>query len=85
MNTAATLTREQLRQRIDTLEALEGVMQAIDDVSGVEFGSAEQHLLDMQFRDHNPGKLSVAAVHALPQEVVLAGLQAMRAKLEAMQ
>lgn len=83
MNTA-TLTREQLRQRIDTLEALEGVMAAIDDVSGVEFEPGEPRYMDMQISTRSD-ELPVAFANGLPQEVVLAGLQAMREKLEALQ
>lgn len=81
---SVALTREQLRQRIDLLETLEGVMSAVDDVSGVEFEPGEQHALDMQISARDPRKSPVAFAQALPADVVLAGLQVMRAKLEGM-
>lgn len=80
----AVLTREQLRQRIDQLEALDGVMSAIADVSTVEFEAGEQQALDLHISARDMKKSPVAFVHVLPPEVVLAGLQAMRGKLEGM-
>lgn len=80
---AATLTRDAVRQRIDALEALSDVMSAIDDVSGVEFDEGEQQVLDLQISDRSQKKSPVAFAHALPPDVLLAGLQAMRAALEA--
>lgn len=80
---SAVLTRDQVRQRIDLLEALSDTMSAIDDVSGVEFEAGEQHALDVQICARDSKKSPVAFAHALPPEVLLAGLQAMREKLEA--
>jgi uncharacterized protein YjhX (UPF0386 family) len=79
---AVALTREALRQRIDLLEALESVMAAIDDTSGVEFEDGEERVLDLQIGDRSQQKQVVASAHAIPHDVLLAGLQAMRAKLE---
>lgn len=75
-----TLTREQVRAKIDLLEALEGVMSALDDVSGVEFADGEQQTLDLGICDSS--KKAVAFAHVLPPEVILYGLQAMRGWLE---
>lgn len=77
-----TLTREALRQRIDLLEALESVLSATDDVSGVEFDPGERAVLDIQISACDDMKSPVTFAHALPLDVVLAGLQAMREKLE---
>lgn len=80
---AATLTREAVRQRIEQLEALSDVMSAIDDVSGVEFDEGEQRTLDLRVNAHGGNNSPVAFAHALPPDVLLAGLQAMRGALEA--
>lgn len=81
---SAVLTRDQVRQRIDVLEALTDVMSAIDDVSGVEFEPGEERTLDVQIIARDAKKSPVAFAHAMPPEVVLAGLQAMRVMLEGM-
>jgi hypothetical protein len=78
----ATLTRSEIRQRIDHMEALESVLTAIDDVSSVEWEPGDGGLLDLNVTDRSMKKAPVSFVHALPQEVVLAGLQAMRKALE---
>lgn len=70
---SAVLTREQLRQRINLLEALETIMAAIDDVSGVEFEACEPHALDLHINTRDVKKSPVASARALPPEVVLAG------------
>lgn len=75
-------TREEVRQRIDRLEALESVMAAIDDVSGAEFDPGKSAFLDLAINDRGISKAPVAFAHALPQSVVLAGLQAMQRALE---
>jgi hypothetical protein len=77
----ATLTRSEIRQRIDHMEALESLLRSIDDVSDVDWDEGEKHLLDIDLKG-SFDKQSVSFVHALPQEVVLAGLQAMRKALE---
>ena len=81
---SAVLTRQQVRQRIDLLEALENLLSATDDVSSVEFDPGERHDLDLSINARDEKKSPVAFAHALPQEVVLAGLQAMSGKLEAL-
>ena len=73
-----------LRISPEGLEALKNVMSATDDVSGVEFDAGERHELDVMVNARDEKKSPVAFAHALPQEVVLAGVQAMRGKLEAM-
>jgi hypothetical protein len=78
----ATLTRSENRQRIDLLEALESVRFAIDDVSSVEWAAGDRDEMNLAVTDRNGSQLSITFVHALPQEVVLAGLQAMRKALE---
>lgn len=81
---SAVLTRNQLRQRIDTLENLHDVMGAIDDVSGIEFEPGDDGLLDVTISDRGPKKSPVTFVHALPPAVVLEGLRAMERALQAM-
>jgi hypothetical protein len=78
----ATLTRSENRQRIDLLEARESVLRAIDDVSFVEWEPGDRDEMNLAVTDRNGAQLSITFVNALPQEVVLAGLQAMRKALE---
>jgi hypothetical protein len=78
----ATLTRSEIRQRIDHMEALESVLSAIDDVSSVEWEPGDCDQMNLAVTDRNGSQASITFVHALPQEVVLAGLQAMRKALE---
>lgn len=77
---SAALTREQIRIRIDLLEALQCVIGAIDDVSVFEFDPDERRFIGVDMQTDNGN--TVAFVHYMPPEVVLAGLQAMRTKLE---
>jgi hypothetical protein len=78
----ATLTRSEIRQRIDHAEALESVLRSIDDVSSVDWEPGDRDEMNLAVTDRNGQQLSITFVHALPQEVVLAGLQAMRKALE---
>ena len=78
-----TLTRDEIRQRIDHLEALHDVLNAIDELQGIEFDPGEQHRLDLTISARDERKSPVTFAHALPPEVLLAGLQAMRRHLEA--
>jgi hypothetical protein len=71
------LTREALRERIDTMERLESVLSAIEDVS-----SCEEPQVDLTFCDRSPQKSPVAFAHGMPCHLVLAGLRAMQAELE---
>lgn len=75
-----TLTREQLRRRIDLLEALESVMRAIEDVD--DDSSHDEELIDIQVTDRSNEKAAIAVAHALPRSAVLTGLQAMRHQLD---
>lgn len=79
---STVLTRDEVRQKIDLLEALENTITVIEDVSSVEFEAGEQHALDMQVTARDTKKSPVAFAHGLPHDVLLAGLQAMREKLE---
>lgn len=72
----------EVRQRIGLLEALDGILAAIGDTSAVEFDAGEQQLLDLRVSARNARRSPVAFAHALPKDVLLVGLQAMRAMLE---
>jgi hypothetical protein len=74
-------TREQIRARIDALECLADVQQAIEEVEAVEWEPREpQHFA----LDVSAGK-SVTFVHGIPPSVLLAGLRAMAQELSALE
>ena len=79
LETVGLPTREQLRQRVDTLEQLEGVMAAIDDITSAGLAAGER--VDVGVSDRSMEKRAIAVAHALPPDVVLAGLQAMQHEL----
>lgn len=74
-----TLTREQLRKRIDTMEQLESVLTAIDDVGVVEY---DQDSINVTFSERSGEQHPVAFANGLPPSVVLVGLCAMQKELE---
>jgi hypothetical protein len=74
------MTRDQLREQINTMEALDGVLAAISDVSAVEFHPGETIELALSDREKAP----IAYAHAVPPDVALAGLRAMQRELEQM-
>jgi hypothetical protein len=71
-------TREKLRARIDLLECLEGVTVAIDDMEGDDSATYAVRIVDGKY-----GGLSVSHLNGLPPALVLVGLYAMKAFLEA--
>lgn len=81
LTATAELTREQVRQKIDTLECVEDLIRCIDDVSGVEFEANEPGTLKLQVAAQG-SDVAVAFAYGIPPSVLLAGLQAMRAALE---
>lgn len=80
---SSVLTRDKIRQRIDTLEGLHDLMGAINDVSDVEFEPGQSALVDLTISDRGEKKSPIAFAHALPPAVVLEGLRAMQRALEA--
>jgi hypothetical protein len=76
------LTRDQLRERIDTLELAHDLMAAIEDVQAMQADPDEQGLVDITVTDRTTGKCPVAFVHALPAEIVIVMLRAAQAALE---
>jgi hypothetical protein len=75
-------TREQIRARIDALECLHDVQQAIKDVQDVEWFAGESQTFDI---DINATGCGVSFVHGIPQSVLLAGLRAMAQELSALE
>jgi hypothetical protein len=78
------MTRDQLREQINTMEALDGVMRAISDVSGMEFEPGEPAEINIEFFDRSPRNTPVGFAQAIPHDVALAGLRAMQQALEQM-
>jgi hypothetical protein len=76
------MSRDELDEQINVREVAKDVLSAIDDVSGVEFESGKRREIDIGFTDRTRQKASISFVHAVPQSVVLAGLEAMRKELE---
>jgi hypothetical protein len=72
-------TREQIRARIDALECLSDVQQAIEDVQDVEWSDGESQQLSI---DVKAGR-GVTFVVGIPQSVLIAGLRAMERELAA--
>jgi hypothetical protein len=78
------MTRQELREQINLMEALENVISAIDDVSSVEFEPGEEAVVDLGVSDRTPRKAPIAFAHGVPHAVALAGLHAMQRALEQM-
>lgn len=76
---AEVLNREQIRERIGLLEALESVSASVEEVQEIDWKPGE--LMDLRIVDRSPSQLHVSSVRALPLPVVLAGLNAMRSEL----
>jgi hypothetical protein len=78
------MTREELREKINLLEILDGVLSAIEDFSSVEYGEGEERSVDIAISDRSPKKAEIALAHRVPHGAVLAGLRAMQRELEQM-
>jgi hypothetical protein len=78
---AAGKSREQIRALIDTLEALDGVCSAINDVETVEFEPGERNVFKLAIADAKDR--AVAFSHGLDITTLLIGLRAMQAELNA--
>lgn len=83
MNTA-TLTRDELRKQIDTMEALDSVLSAIDELSGLELERSEPPEVDITLFDRTMSKAPITTASAIPYPVAFAGLRAMQRMLEQM-
>lgn len=81
---AVALSRESLRARIDIEEALVNVLNAIADLSEIEWEPHEKPILCLAISEDGGQRRPITSVHAIPQSVALAGLQAMKAALESM-
>jgi hypothetical protein len=77
------MTPAQIRARIDALETLCDVQQAIDDASDIEWEPGESQLLDFQVSTRDTSE-AVTFVHGLPPAVLIAGLKAMERELAQM-
>lgn len=75
-----TLTKEQIRVRIDALECIDSVQQAMEDLESVEWEPGEAHALNLHLatREHDS---VISFVNNLPPTVLAAGLRAMEAEL----
>jgi hypothetical protein len=74
------MTRDQLREQINTMEALENVLSAIEDVSGAEL--PDEEAVNLTFSDREKAPLVTA--YAIPKPVALVGLRAMQRELAQM-
>jgi hypothetical protein len=77
---SSVLSRESLRERINLMEALEGVVGAIEDMGTALLGAGESVKVEIKDRE---GAL-ITAAHAIPHEVLNAGLRAMQSQLQSM-
>jgi hypothetical protein len=78
------MTRQELREQINLMEALENVISAIDDVSSMEYEFGEEACVDIAVADRTPRQTPIAFAHRVPHAVALAGLHAMQRALEQM-
>lgn len=75
-----TLTRQQLRERIDALECIHDLQQVVEDVRSVEWEKDEAQALNLHVctRENNS---AISFLNNLPPAVVEAGLRAMELEL----
>jgi hypothetical protein len=78
------MTRQELREQINLMEALENVISAIDDVSSVKYEEGEEASVDIGVSDRSLRKAPIAFAHRVPHAVALVGLHAMQRALEQM-
>jgi hypothetical protein len=75
-----TLTKEQIRARIDYLECAHDVQQAMNDVEGAEWEPGEAQALNLSISTREHGS-EISFVNNVPPSVVNAGLRAMEQEL----
>lgn len=75
-----TLTKQQIRERIDALECIDCVQQAMEDLEAVEWEPGEAHALNLHLatREHDS---VFSFVNNLPPSVLAAGLRVMQEEL----
>jgi hypothetical protein len=81
---SAVLTRDDratLRQKIDDLERLHDIIGVIEDVEATEFGDRKPRECRVTVADKDG--TPIATGYAMPHDVVLIGLRAMRDALQA--
>lgn len=76
-----SLTRKELRQRIDALEALDSVIGALDDVACHEYAEGDRQ--DFHLQIMTGGKQEIVAFACnINRETIITGLQNMRDTLK---
>jgi hypothetical protein len=71
------LSRNQIRTRIDALECMDDIRQAIDDVESVEWEANELQVLSIDVKAGRP----VSFLHRIPPHVLVAGMKEMMREL----
>lgn len=75
------MDRTAIRARIDALECLTDVQEALDDLQGVEFAPSEDGAFDLNITTTSNGKQAVTFINHVSPFVLAVGLQAMQREL----